>query len=128
MSFNVIKRIKSCLQLGESRSNTKESLSIARTDVHRDARHHPGLKQNLSSFSKHTAPPNKQKAVLEYVNFIDLIAKEAEIRPVLRLWLYLLLPILPQLGGEGKGGHMICTHDPGTSPKQSHKFHPISLL
>jgi hypothetical protein len=101
--------------------------TVNRTDVHRDARHHPGLKQNLSSFSKHTAPPNKQKTVLEYVNFRDLVAKEAEIRPVLRLWLYLLLPILPRSGG-GRGGPMICTRDPGTSRKQSHKFRPISLL
>jgi hypothetical protein len=70
-----------------------KGITVNRTNVHSDARHHPGLKQNLSSFLKHTAPPNKQKTVLEYVNFRDLVAKEAEIRLVLRLWLYLLLPI-----------------------------------
>jgi hypothetical protein len=56
-----------------------KGITVNRTDVHCDARHHLGLKQNLSSFSKRTAPPNKQKTVLEYINFRDLVAKEAEI-------------------------------------------------
>jgi hypothetical protein len=39
-----------------------KGIAINRTDVNSDAEHHPGLKQNLTSFSKYTAPPNKQKS------------------------------------------------------------------
>jgi hypothetical protein len=68
-----------------------KGITVNRTDVHCDKQHHSGLKQNLSSFSTHTAPPNKHKTVLECTNFRDLVAKEAEIRLALRLWLHCVI-------------------------------------